>query len=199
MVRLLSGAKRLAGEPKNKIDRSQMNNVWKLYVSFLKIGALMFGSGYTMLPLLTREIVEHRNWVTEEEMLDYFALAQCAPGVIAVNTATFIGQKRGGWAGAAAAIAGVITAPILAILLVATVLLQFWNLPIVVSIFNGVRVAVAALITTAVIRLFRANVKDWFGVALCIAGFLIAVFGLSPILVVVVGIVAGLVAGRVRK
>ncbi|HWQ06260.1 MAG TPA: chromate transporter [Feifaniaceae bacterium] len=176
-----------------------MKNVWELYVSFLKIGALMFGSGYTMLPLLTREIVEHRNWVTEEEMLDYFALAQCAPGVIAVNTATFIGQKRGGWAGAAAAIAGVITAPILAILLVATVLLQFWNLPIVVSIFNGVRVAVAALITTAVIRLFRANVKNWFGVALCIAGFLIAVFGLSPILVVVVGIVAGLIAGRVRK
>ena len=199
MVRLLSAAKRSAGEPKNRIDRPHIKNVWELYVSFLKIGALMFGSGYTMLPLLTREIVEYRCWVTEEEMLDYFALAQCAPGVIAVNTATFIGQKRGGWAGAAAAIAGVITVPILAILLVATVLLQFWNLPIVVSAFNGVRVAVAALITTAVIRLFRANVKNWFGVALCIAGFLIAVFGLSPILVVAVGVVAGFVAGRVRK
>lgn len=176
-----------------------MKNLWELFVSFLKIGSLMFGSGYTMLPLLSHEVVERRGWVTEEEMLDYFALAQCAPGVIAVNTAVFIGQKRGGWAGAAAAIAGVITAPILAILLVAIVLLQFWDNPVVVSAFNGVRVAVAALITTAVIRLFRANVKNWFGVALCVVGFLIAVFGLSPILVVAVGVVAGLVAGRVRK
>lgn len=176
-----------------------MKNLWELFVSFLKIGALMFGSGYTMLPLLTREVVERRGWVTEEEMLDYFALAQCAPGVIAVNTATFIGQKRGGWAGAAVAIAGVICAPILAILLVAIVLLQFWDNPVVVNVFNGVRVAVAALITTAVIRLLRANVKNWFGIALCVVGFLIAVFGLSPIFVVAVGVVAGLVAGRVRK
>ncbi|HWP22515.1 MAG TPA: chromate transporter [Candidatus Cryosericum sp.] len=186
-------------QDKKLSNRVIVKNLWEIFVSFLKIGSLMFGSGYTMLPLLSHEIVERRGWVTDEEMLDYFALAQCAPGVIAVNTAILIGQKRSGWAGGLSALLGVITAPILAILLVAIVLLQFWDNPVVVSAFNGVRVAVAALIATAVIRLFRANVKNWFGIALCVVGFLIAVFGLSPILVVAVGVVAGLVAGRMRK
>ena len=102
-----------------------MKNFWELYLSFLNIGALMFGSGYTMLPLLTREVVEKRNWITQEELLDAFALSQCVPGVIAINTAVMIGNKRGGWGGAVAALLGIMTAPILAILLVATVLMQF--------------------------------------------------------------------------
>ena len=104
---------------------------------------------------MTREVVEKRNWITQEELLDAFALSQCVPGVIAINTAVMIGNKRGGWGGAAAALLGIMTAPILAILLVATVLMQFWNNPVMVSAFNGVRVAVAAVITSAVISLIR--------------------------------------------
>ena len=134
-----------------------MKTFWELYLSFFKIGVLMFGSGYTMLPLLTHEIVEHRGWATEDELLDAYALSQCVPGVIAVNTAAFIGQKRGGWGGAAAGVLGIITAPIIAILLVATVLMQFWNSPVMIDVFNGVRVAVAAVITSAVISLIRAR------------------------------------------
>ncbi|HWQ99166.1 MAG TPA: chromate transporter [Clostridia bacterium] len=177
-----------------------MKNFWELYLSFLKIGALMFGSGYTMLPLLTREVVEHRNWITQEELLDAFALSQCVPGVIAVNTAVLIGNKRGGWGGAAAALLGVLTAPIIAILLVATVLMQFWNNPIMISAFNGVRVAVAAVITSAVISLIRANVKNWLGIALCIAGFvMIALAHLSPIFVVLMAVAVGLVLWGIRK
>ena len=177
-----------------------MKTFWQLYLSFLKIGSLMFGSGYTMLPLLTREIVDRRAWATQEELLDAYALSQCVPGVIAVNTAAFIGQKRGGWGGAAAAILGVITAPIIAILLVATVLMQFWNNPAVVSAFNGVRVAVAAVITSAVVQLVRANVKSWLGIALCVAGFvIIAVAHLSPVFVVLLALVAGLIVWGVRK
>jgi len=177
-----------------------MKTFWALYVSFLKIGALMFGSGYTMLPLLTREIVEHRAWITQEELLDAFALSQCVPGVIAVNTAAIIGQKRGSWGGAAAAILGVMTAPIIAILLVATVLMQFWNNPIMINAFNGVRVAVAAVITSAVISLIRSNVRSWLGIALCIAGFvIIALLHLSPVFVVLLAVVVGLVLWGIRK
>jgi len=177
-----------------------MKTFWALYISFLKIGALMFGSGYTMLPLLTREIVEHRAWITQEELLDAFALSQCVPGVIAVNTAAFIGQKRGGWGGAAAAILGVMSAPIIAILLVATVLMQFWNNPIMINAFNGVRVAVAAVITSAVISLIRSNVRSWLGIALCIAGFvIIALLHLSPVFVVLLAVVVGLVMWGIRK
>lgn len=177
-----------------------MKNFWELYLSFLNIGALMFGSGYTMLPLLTREVVEKRNWITQEELLDAFALSQCVPGVIAINTAVMIGNKRGGWGGAVAALLGIMTAPILAILLVATVLMQFWNNPVMVSAFNGVRVAVAAVITSAVISLIRANVKDWLGIALCIAGFvMIALAHISPIFVVLMAVAVGLVLWRIRK
>ena len=177
-----------------------MKNLWELYLSFLNIGALMFGSGYTMLPLLTREVVEKRNWITQEELLDAFALSQCVPGVIAINTAVMIGNKRGGWGGAVAALLGIMTAPILAILLVATVLMQFWNNPVMVSAFNGVRVAVAAVITSAVISLIRANVKDWLGIALCIAGFvMIALAHISPIFVVLMAVAVVLVLWRIRK
>lgn len=177
-----------------------MKTAWDLYVSFLKIGSLMFGSGYTMLPLLTHEIVERRAWITQDELMDAFALSQCVPGVIAVNTAAFIGQKRGGWGGAAAAVFGVITAPIIAIVLVASVLMQFWNSPVMVSVFGGVRVAVAAVITSAVVQLLRANVKNWLGVALCFAGFaIVALLNLSPVFVVLMAIVAGFLVWGVRR
>ena len=177
-----------------------MKIVWELFVSFLKIGALMFGSGYTMLPLLSHEVVESRGWITEDELMDAYALSQCVPGVIAVNTAAFVGQKRGGWGGAAAAVLGVITAPIVAILLVATVLMQFWNSPTMIHVFNGVRVAVAAVITSAVVQLIRANVKNWLGIALCVVGFvMIAILHLSPVFVVLLAVVVGLVLWGVRK
>lgn len=177
-----------------------MKTAWELFVSFLKIGSLMFGSGYTMLPLLSREIVQHRAWLTEDELMDAYALSQCVPGVIAVNTAAFVGQKRGGWGGALAAVLGVVTVPIVAILLVATVLLQFWTSPVMVSAFNGIRVAVAAVITSAVIGLIRANVKNWLGIALCIAGFvIIALLHLSPVFVVLLAVVVGFVLWGVRK
>ena len=177
-----------------------MKTAWELFVSFLKIGALMFGSGYTMLPLLSHEIIEYRGWITEDELMDAYALSQCVPGVIAVNTAAFVGQKRGGWGGAAAAVLGVIAVPIAAILLVATVLMQFWNSPTMVSVFNGVRMAVAAVITSAVVQLIRANVKNWLGIALCVVGFvIIAILHLSPVYVVLLAVVVGLVLWGVRK
>ena len=177
-----------------------MKTFWELYVSFLKIGSLMFGSGYTMLPLLTREVVEHRAWITQDELMDVFALSQCVPGVIGVNTAVFIGQKRAGWRGAAAAVLGVVTTPILAILLVATVLMRVWNNPVTVSAFNGVRVAVAAVITSAVVSLIRENVKNWLGIGLCVVGFvLIAILHVSPVFVVLLAVVVGVLLWGIRK
>ncbi len=177
-----------------------MKNLWSLYYTFLKIGALMFGGGYSMLPLLSRELVDRLGWTTDEELLDYFAIAQCTPGVIAVNTATFIGQKRGGLLGGAAATLGVISAPMGIVLLIAAALMRFWSLPVVTNAFHGIRVAVAALIAGAVVRLIRSNVRNVFGIVLCVLGFLVVgIFGQSPIIVVAAAAAAGLVAGRIRK
>jgi chromate transporter len=177
-----------------------MKNLWKLYLTFVKIGAFMFGGGYSMLPLLTRELVDRLGWTSEDELLDYFAVAQCTPGVIAVNTATFIGQKRGGFWGGAFATLGVVTVPILLVIVIVSVLMRFWHLPAVVSAFHGIRIAVAALIAAAVVRLFRANVKNLFGIILCLLGFAaVAVFGQSPIIVVAAAAITGIVAGRIHK
>lgn len=179
---------------------SGLQNLCQLYVSFLKIGAFMFGGGYSMLPLLERELIDRRKWITQEEMLDYFAIAQCTPGVIAVNTATFVGQKRGGALGAVTATLGVVTVPILIILLIASVLKVFWALPAVKHAFNGVRAAVAALIIGAVIRLLRSNVKNALGVVLCIFAFcVVAVLGWSPVIAVAGAALAGVAYGRWHK
>jgi len=177
-----------------------MKNLWKLYITFVKIGAFMFGGGYSMLPLLTRELVDRLNWTSEEELLDYFAISQCTPGVIAINTATFIGQKRGGFVGGALATLGVITVPSILVIIIASMLMRFWQLPAVTSAFHGIRVAVAALIAVVVVRLVRTNVKNLFGIILCVLAFVtVAVFGQSPIIVVVAAAVTGIVAGRVRQ
>ncbi|HRX57488.1 MAG TPA: chromate transporter [Eubacteriales bacterium] len=177
-----------------------MKNLLKLYLTFVKIGAFMFGGGYSMLPLLERELVERLGWTSEEELLDYFAIAQCTPGVIAVNTATFIGQKRGGFWGGAMATLGVITVPLLLVIVIVSALMRFWHLPAVTNAFDGIRVAVAALIAAAVVRLARSNVKNLFGIVLCVLGFVaVAVLGQSPIVVVAGAALAGLVAGRIRR
>ena len=130
-------------------DPSPKTALWELYISFFRIGAMMFGGGYAMLPLLTREIIDRREWASEQEMLDYFAVAQCTPGVIAVNVSTFIGRKMRGFAGAVAATAGIITVPFILIILIVSVLLRFWFHPVVVRAFSGIRTAVAALILSA--------------------------------------------------
>lgn len=177
-----------------------MKELWTLYYSFLKIGAFMFGGGYSMLPLLNRELVDRRGWTNEEELLDYFTIAQCTPGVIAINTATFIGHKRRGLLGGAVATLGVITAPVLVVLVIAAVLMQFWSQPLVQAAFRGVRVATAALIAAAVVRLVKSGVKGWLGIVLCVLAFIgVAVFGGSPVLVIVCAAVAGFIAGRLKK
>ena len=181
-----------------------MKTHWKdqaeLFLAFIKIGSFMFGGGYSMLPLLTHELVDNRGWATEEELLDCFAIAQCTPGPIAINTATFIGCKRGGALGGAVATIGVVFVPVCIVVLIASLLMRFWHLPLVISALRGVRVAVAALIVAAVVKLLRSNVRNLFGVALCVIAFaLVALLGQSPVFVVAGAAIAGLVAGRMRK
>ena len=143
--------------------------MWELYWLFTKVGALMIGGGYAMLPLLLRELCQKREWVTEAELLDIFAVAQCTPGVIAVNTATYIGYKRGRVLGAVLATAGIITVPVILIIALALLLRQAEVMPFMHRVFAGMRVAVAALIVTALIKLFRGTVKNW------LSGFLFVV------------------------
>ena len=176
-----------------------MKELFDLFWTFCKIGALTFGGGYAMLPLIQREIVENKKWSTEKEILDYYAVGQCTPGVIAVNTATFIGYKLRGIIGGIVATLGVIFPSIVIILIIATFLQNFADLAIVQSAFAGIRVAVVALIITTVVKLIKSTIKDYLGVIIAIIAFVISAFiGLSPVYVVIAAALTGFISKGLR-
>ncbi len=168
----------------------------ELFASFFRIGLFTFGGGYAMLPMLEMECVESHAWATRDELLDYFAIAQCTPGVIAVNTATFIGSKERGALGAAIATFGVICPSIIIILVIASLLTSFASLPAVGYAFNGIRVAVAVLILNAVIKLVRGNLKQPVSIIICALAFAASVFlKLSPVAIVLSAGAVGIACG----
>ncbi|MEG2425299.1 MAG: chromate transporter [Oscillospiraceae bacterium] len=172
-----------------------MSELFSLFFSFFKVGLFTFGGGYAMLPIIEREIVEKKKWITSEELLEYFSLSQCTPGVIAVNTATFVGSKKRGFWGAMFATIGVIVPSILIIVSLANILQRLDKFPAVNHAFAAIRPAVAALIFGSFISIFKANVKSIFEILLCIVSFiLVAFFNISPIIVVIIGTIFGLSA-----
>lgn len=176
-----------------------LKELWELYRSFFTIGALTFGGGYAMLPMLEREIVEKHRWATQEEILNYFAIGQCTPGVIAVNTATFVGYKRRKVMGGVAATLGVISPSIVIIVLIAMLLQNFMDILWVQHAFAGIRVAVCALIASSVWKLAKTNMKTWWHVLLALAAFAVVIVGISPVWAVAVCAVLGIALGRKVK
>ena len=154
-----------------------------LFLTFAKVGVMTFGGGYAMLPILQREVVENKGWATDEELTDYFAIGQCTPGVIAVNTATFVGQKRAGVAGGIIATLGVVFPSLIIISALAKVITAYAHLSWVQHAFAGIRVCVCVLIFNAVLKLVKGAMKDawcWgiFGLILVLS----FVLDVSPIL-----------------
>ena len=180
------------------------------FLTFARVGVCTFGGGYAMLPILQREIVEKKEWATEAELTDYFAIGQCTPGVIAVNTATFVGQKQKSIPGGIVATLGLVFPSIVIILVIAAFLQNFADLPVVIHAFAGVRACVCALILSSVLKLRKSSLVDGptaviFAVVLVLAviGNFIAFDGntplgallnflLSPVVLVVAAGVAGL-------
>ena len=137
-----------------------MNKLLDLFFTFARIGGLTFGGGYAMLPMLQKEVVEKRKWATEEEIMDYYAIGQCTPGIIAVNTATFVGQSTAGVAGGIFATLGVVFPSLIIITLIAAFLQNFADLAIVQNAFAGIRVCVCVLVFNAVVKLWKKSVVD---------------------------------------
>ena len=164
----------------------------ELFMSFMRIGGFTFGGGYAMLPLIQKEIVERRGWASEEEVLDYFTIGQITPGVIAVNTATFIGYKKAGVLGGVVATLGVIFPSIVIISIIAAVLTNFAELPVVIHAFNGIRACVCVLILTAVYNMAKKSVIDVFTALIFIATAVLTVLKVtSPVVLVIVAGVVG--------
>lgn len=170
-----------------------MKELLDLFLTFARIGGLTFGGGYAMLPMLQKEVVENKGWAQAEEIMDYYAIGQCLPGIIAVNTAVFIGQKRRGAAGGVAAALGVVFPSLVIITVIAAFIGGFADLPMVRNAFAGIRVCVCVLIFNAVLKLWKKAVVDWRALVIFLAVFLGASFtGLSPILFVLISAAAGI-------
>jgi len=175
-----------------------------LFITFAKVGVMTFGGGYAMLPILQREVVDNKHWATEEELMDYFAIGQCTPGVIAVNTATFIGRKNKGTAGGIVATLGVVFPSLIIITLLAGVIEAFSHIQWVQNAFGGIRVCVCVLILNAVIKLLKKAVIDIPTLIIFLAVIAGSLFTpVSPVIFVlcaaVCGIVIKLIGGKSKK
>ena len=186
----------------NEADEKK-TSLLTLFLTFAKVGVMTFGGGYAMLPILEREVVTNHKWTTSEQMLDYYAIGQCTPGVIAVNVATFIGYSQRGIIGAIVATLGVIFPSLLIITSLASVLQIFQDNVYVQKAFGGIRIAVCALIASTIIKLAKKTIKSIIAAIITIAAFCLELFvGASPIIIVASVIVFGLImyfANRERK
>ncbi|MCR4659925.1 MAG: chromate transporter [Bacteroidales bacterium] len=172
----------------------------ELFYTFFKVGAFTIGGGYAMLPLIEREVVDRRGWLGREEFLDYIALSQAMPGVLAVNVATVVGYKLRGIWGSVVAIAGNIMMPILFILLLAIGIRYVRMGPVAERFFMGVRPAVVALIAAPVFTLARSAGLNWRNCWVpVLSALLIWLMGVSPVAVILVAAVAGFVLGKVKS
>ena len=166
---------------------------WKLFISFFRVGLLTFGGGYAMLPILRREVVEKQGWATDEELADYYAVGQCTPGIIMVNTATFIGYKEKGLAGSILASLSAVLPSLIIITVIAALLQNFAELPLVKNAFAGIRVAVVVLIFNTVVKLFKTGVKGRAGLVIFLLVFAGAsLLPVSPVLFILAAGLAGL-------
>ena len=172
----------------------------QLFTAFFKIGLFTFGGGMSMLPMLQRELVESKKWLTEEEILNYFAIGQCTPGIIAVNVATFCGYKRAGLSGAIVSTIGIVCPSWIVITLIAGSISRFSDIIWIQRAMKGVYVAVAALLARAVFTFGKKIITDFVTAGIAAGAFLaMSVWNISGILIVLAAGIIGFCAQIIRN
>jgi chromate transporter len=183
-----------------KAEGHQSPSVWNLFSTFLKIGSFTIGGGYVMIPLIQREVVEKRAWIGEEEFVELLAIAQAAPGVMAMNVAVFVGQKTLGWKGVIAASLGSILPSFVVILSIAMVFTDYKDNPSVERAFKGMRPAVVALIAAPLIQMARSVGMTWKTAFIpVLAVVLIYFFHINPAWTVLMAAMGGIIFTWFRK
>lgn len=167
---------------------------WKLYALFFKMGLFTFGGGYAMLPILKNEAVEKQKWITEEELLNYYSIGQCTPGIIAVNAASFIGYKLQGIRGLIAATLGVVSPSLIIIMIIAALLSRYMDNQYVQMAFGGIRISVIALIISTVTDMWKKGIKDLRGyIIFGITAVLLWCFDISAVFIVIMAACSGFI------
>jgi chromate transporter len=172
----------------------------EIFLTFIKMGCVTFGGGYAMIPVVERELIKKKGWVTMDEVMDYYTIAQITPGIIAVNLSTFVGYKQKGPLGGVMATIGIILPGVSAAALIALFIRNFVHIPAVQHAFTGIRIAVGALILDTVIKMVKGIFTDIKALVLYAAAFaLSAVWGISPVLIILGAGLIGLAVYRNRK
>ena len=184
-----------------ELKAQKRKNLLPLFLTFLKIGGFTFGGGYAMIPIIQREIVEKKKWITDDDILEIIAIAESTPGPIAINSATFVGYRVGGYLGAMLATLGVVLPPFCIIFAISFVLRQFSELKAVKYAFWGIRAGVLALICKALWSMYKKVNKGLVPyIIMALAFIAVAVFDINVLYVIigcaVIGLVTSLIASR---
>ncbi|MGL4985698.1 MAG: chromate transporter [Treponemataceae bacterium] len=172
-----------------------MKDLWSLFIVFFKIGSLTFGGGYAMIPFLECEVSKKRNWVTKEELLDYYAIAQSTPGMIAVNVATFLGYKKKKILGSCVATLGIVLPSLIIISIIASSIQNFTQTIVIQKALKGINVAVAVLLTQSAIKFTQASVKNFFTLAILLVSFCaIVIFNVPTVILIFSSALMGIFA-----
>ena len=172
----------------------------KLFLSFAYIGTFTFGGGYAMMPMFQRILVQKYGWLTENEMIEFFSVSQCLPGVISTNTAIFVGHKQKGILGSVAAVLGIAFPSVVLIILIASLLANFADNPIAARAFMGLRICVSVLILSTVIKLWKNAIADKVAIVIFVIVFLAAVLLSLPVAILVIAAgFSGIAIAQYRK
>ena len=163
-----------------------------IYLAFLKIGAILLGGGYVIVPIMQSELVEKRNWLTEQELCDYYCVSQCLPGIIAVNMSILVGYKLLKTKGLIASVVGMATSPIIAILIIANLLNQIMNLSFIEGVFWGVNLSVIVLIYLAIKEMWQKSITDIFSTLWFLLILILSILKINPIYLILSSIILGI-------
>lgn len=176
------------------MKKNNLFQILDLYFAFFKIGAFTFGGGLAMMPMMQRELIQERNWITEDELIDYYAVGQSTPGIVAANVATFVGYKQFGIIGGILATLGVVTPSLIIIMLLATLINSINEYPLVQKALKGINVAVAALLTQVIINFSKKTIKNFVNVIFMILAFVaVFIFKLPSFFCILFGIIGGVI------
>lgn len=176
-----------------------MKKLWELFSTFFKIGLFTFGGGLAMIPFVQSEAVEKKKWITDDEMLDIIAIAESTPGVIAVNTATFVGYKIGRFWGSLFATLGVVIPSLVIICVIALFFENFMEIEVVATIFQGVRIGVTVLIFNATIKLYNKCPKTFVSYIIMVIALVLSIFtNINSIYIILIGAVLGILSQLIK-
>lgn len=176
----------------NMIDK--IKNLFNLYFSFAKIGTFTIGGGLAMMPMMQSELIEKRKWITDEELIDYYAVGQSTPGIVAVNVATFVGYKQMGIIGGIFATLGMVTPSLVIIMILASLINSINDFPIIQKALKGINVAVAALLTSTIINFMKKTIKKFTNAIFMMISFLLVfVFKLPSFWIILFALFIGVV------